>query len=197
MEGMTPPGGWTQAFIDHLGIELWRIPVVVASAIGIYLIFLLLVRVFGVRVLSGWTGFDAVVLIMLGSVAGRVIIGHPPTLAAGAIGLLTLLLLEAAFGAVQQAAGVPGLRTRPRVIMAHGRFVDSALRRTHLTPREVYGVLRHRGISHQDQVQCVILESTGGLSVIRTGDPIGPGMLDGVIGAELVLSQAPREPGAS
>ena len=42
MEGMTPPGGWTQAFIDHLGIELWRIPVVVASAIGIYLIFLLL-----------------------------------------------------------------------------------------------------------------------------------------------------------
>ena len=59
---MTPPGGWTQAFIEHLGIELWRIPVVVASAIGIYLIFLLLVRVFGVRVLSGWTGFDAVVL---------------------------------------------------------------------------------------------------------------------------------------
>ena len=83
LEGMTPPGGWTQAFIEHLGIELWRIPVVVASAVGIYLTFLLLVRVFGVRVLSGWTGFDAVVLIMLGSVAGRVIIGHPPTLAAG------------------------------------------------------------------------------------------------------------------
>ena len=120
MEGMTPPGGWTQAFIDHLGIELWRIPVVVASAIGIYLAFLLLVRVFGVRVLSGWTGFDAVVLIMLGSVAGRVIIGHPPTLAAGAIGLLTLLLLEAAFGAVQQAAGVPGgHREGRRVGQAH------------------------------------------------------------------------------
>ena len=166
---------------------------VVASAIGIYLTFLLLVRVFGVRVLSGWAGVDAVVLIMLGSVAGRVIIGHPPTLAAGAIGLLTLLLLEAAFGAVQQAAGVPGLRTRPRVIMAHGRFVDSALRRTHLTPREVYGVLRHRGISHQVQVQVqvLILESTGGLSVIRTGDPIGPGMLDGVIGSELVLFETP------
>ena len=52
MEGMTPPGGWKQAFIEHLGIELWRIPVVVASAIGIYLIFLLLAPALGgVRIL--------------------------------------------------------------------------------------------------------------------------------------------------
>lgn len=188
MGAMTPPDGWTQTLITHLGIELWRIPVVVLSAVGIYLAFLVLVRVFGVRVLAGWNGFDAVVLIMLGSVAGRVIIGHPPTLAAGVIGLASLLALEAAFGAFQQATGRHGLNAKPRVIMVHGRFVESAMRRAHLTPVEVYGVLRRSGISDPSQVQCVILESTGGLSVIRKGQQLAPEMLDGVIGADLVLN---------
>lgn len=185
---MTPPEGWAQALITHLGIEPWRIPIVVLSAAGIYLAFLLLIRVFGVRVLSGWNGFDAVVLIMLGSVAGRVIIGHPPTLAAGVVGLATLLALEAAFGAVHQAIGTRGLNIRPRVIMAHGRFVDTALRRAHLTRAEVYAALRRSGISRHDQVQCVILESTGGLSVIREGQAIDPELLTGVLGADLVLA---------
>lgn len=185
---MTPPEGWAQALITHLGIEPWRIPIVVLSAAGIYLAFLLLIRVFGVRVLSGWNGFDAVVLIMLGSVAGRVIIGHPPTLAAGVIGLATLLALEAAFGAVHQAIGTRGLNIRPRVIMAHGRFVDTALRRAHLTRAEVYAALRRSGISRHDQVQCVILESTGGLSVIRENQAIDPELLAGVLGADLVLA---------
>lgn len=188
---MTPPDGWTQALLEHLGIELWRIPVVVLSAVGIYVVFLVLVRIFGVRVLSGWSGFDVVVVIMLGSVAGRVIIGHPPTLAAGAIGLSTLLALEAAFGAFQQATGVRGLSSRPRVIMAHGRFDDAAMRRTHLTAAEVHGALRRAGLSDRAEAQCVILEASGGLSVIREGRPIDPEMLTGVIGAEQVLD--PRD----
>ena len=72
-----PPQGWGPALVEYLGIEPWRIPVVMLSAVGIYLTFLVLVRIFGVRVLSGWNGFDAVIIIMFGAVAGRVIIGHP------------------------------------------------------------------------------------------------------------------------
>src|SRR5690625_2298222 len=87
-----------EQLIETLGIELWRIPIVIISAITIYLVFLLLVRIFGARVLSGLTGFDIVVGVMLGSVAGRVIIGHPPTVTAGIISLVTLLCCEAIFG---------------------------------------------------------------------------------------------------
>ncbi|GAA4106054.1 hypothetical protein [Enteractinococcus coprophilus] len=70
-----------EQLIETLGIELWRIPTVIISAIAIYLVFLLLVGIFCARVLSGLTGFDIVVGVILGAVAGRVIIGHPPTLA--------------------------------------------------------------------------------------------------------------------
>lgn len=33
--GWTPPQGWPAALTEHLGMELWRVPVVVLSALGI------------------------------------------------------------------------------------------------------------------------------------------------------------------
>lgn len=180
---MNPPDGWAHALQTSLGIEPWRIPIVMLSAVGIYLCFLVLVRIFGTRVLSGWNAFDAVVVIMFGAVAGRVIIGHPPTLAAGVVGLATLMLMEAIFGAMQSVTGFRGFNTKPTLLMAHGKFVTRNLRRTHLSRGEVYAALRQKGIAHPEQVQCVILEASGGLSIIGQGEKVSPELLADVRGA--------------
>lgn len=189
-----PPQGWGPALMEYLGIEPWRIPIVMLSALGIYLTFLVLVRIFGVRVLSGWNGFDAVIIIMFGAVAGRVIIGHPPTLASGMVGLGTLMLLESVFGAVQSVTGIRHINHKPRVIMAHGKFVVRHLKRSHLAPAEVYAALRKSGVSQLSQVQCVVLEATGQLSIVREGVEIDPQLLRGVVGADKVLKRRPGRP---
>lgn len=181
------PDSFGNLLIQSMGIELWRIPIVMLSALGIYLAFLFFVRIFGVRVLTGWNGFDAVIIIMFGAVAGRVIIGHPPTLASGIIGLGTLMLLEAIFGTVQSTIGVNRMGGRARVLVAHGEFVEHNMRRTHLKRHEVYAALRKAGISQLAQVQCVVLEASGGLSIIRAGVEVEPELLCGVIDSELVL----------
>ena len=184
---MIPPEGWGSAFLQYMGIELWRIPIVMLSAVGIYLAFLIFVRFFGVRVLSGWNGFDAVIIIMFGAVAGRVIIGHPPTLASGIIGLGTLMFLESAFGAAQTVMGFRNMATRPRVLVAHGEFVPRNLRKAHLNRLEIYAALRKRGITHLENVQGVVLEQTGQLSVFVKADSIDPRLLMGVVDADLIL----------
>ena len=189
-----PPQGWGPALMEYLSIEPWRIPIVMLSALGIYLTFLVLVRIFGVRVLSGWNGFDAVIIIMFGAVAGRVIIGHPPTLASGMVGLGTLMLLESVFGAVQSVTGIRHINHKPRVIMAHGKFVVRHLKRSHLAPAEVYAALRKSGVSQLSQVQCVVLEATGQLSIVREGVEIDPQLLRGVVGADKVLKRRPGRP---
>ena len=126
------------ALVDALGIELWRIPVVVFSAIAIYLAFLLFVKIFGARVLAVTSSFDVVVTIMFGAVAGRVILGHPPTLAAGIIGLLTLMVAEAVFGALRSWRGMRRLlESSGVVVMAHGRVVEDHLRRSHVTRSDI------------------------------------------------------------
>lgn len=185
-----PPGGWGSALADSLGIEPWRIPVVVVSAIGVYLAFLVLVRMFGARVLTAWSTFDAVVIIMFGAVAGRAVLGHPPTLSAGLIGLVTLMVMEAMFGQARQLRQLRGaVASAPEVVMAHGEVVERALRRHHITEFDLTSALRRAGVSDPSQVQCVIHEPTGALSVLRVGEDINPWLLRGVVGAHLVTRQ--------
>jgi uncharacterized membrane protein YcaP (DUF421 family) len=174
---------------DTLGIELWRIPVVIATAIAIYLVFLLLIRLFGARVLSGLTGFDVVVSIMLGAVAGRVIIGEPPTLTAGVLGLVTLLSCEAAFGVVRKNISFrQAVNAQPTVVLAHGRPQEDLMRKTHVSDEDLMSCLRRAGIAHPADVRCIVLEPSGAMSVLRRGTDIDPAVLRGVLGAERVLA---------
>lgn len=185
-----PPGGWGQALADSLGIEAWRIPVVIISAVGVYLAFLVLVRLLGARLLTAWSTFDAVVIIMFGAVAGRAILGHPPTLAAGLIGLVTLMLMEVAFGQLRRLRQLSGaVASAPEVVMAHGSVVQRALARQHIAEMDLYSALRRAGVTDPSQVLCVISEPSGTLSVLRSEEGVDPSLMRGVIGAYLVIGQ--------
>ena len=178
---------WVARVVTELGIELWRIPVVMLSAAGIYLAFILLVRLFTPRVLARLTVFDAVVLVMFGAVAGRVVIGHPPSLAAGVIGLATLMAMEAVFGAVRSTRGLRALlQGGPVVLVARGEVVEDEMRRTHFSRLDINTVIRRAGIGSLSEVQAIIAEPSGELSVFRIGQPIDAEMLEGVRGAELL-----------
>ncbi len=177
----------------RLGMTLEQGLAVVLSAVGIYLVFLLLVRLFGQRVLSGLGTFDIVVTVMLGAVAGRVILGHPPTLAAGALGLLCLFLLEATFGQIRGTLrGARMLTSEPVVIMAGEQELAEAMHRTHVTDLELHTALRRAGIRDRSEVACVIMEPTGALSVLRRGVPLDPDLLRGVRHADLIPADVLR-----
>lgn len=199
---MTPPGGWTAALISSLGIAPWRIPVVIISAVLIYLVFYLLIHVFGPRILTGTSSFDAAVIIMLGAVAGRVVIGHPPTLAAGVIGLTTLVLLEVIFGSLTSALSKAthmstlsrGLIKSPIVVFAHGKRIEHYARRARVSNGDLAYAFRRAGAATPADVQCAIMEPNGTISVIRAGTAMDERLLIGVQGAEYVL-RGPREVG--
>lgn len=175
--------------LGELTIEPWRIPVVVISAVGIYLGFMVLVKLFGSRVLTSMTASDAVVVIMFGAVGGRVILGHPPTLAAGLIGLLTLMVLEAAFGTLRRYTGWGKMINRQAIlIVAHGELQSDLMRQAHVSRTDVYTAVRRAGLGSLDLVQAMFLEPTGTLSLIRTGQSIQPEILRSVQGAERLES---------
>ena len=195
--GLVPPQGWGEAALEVLGIAPWRIPFVVVSAVAVYLFLVLALRLFGARLLSGLSTFDTVVAIMLGAVAGRVILGHPPTLAAGLIGLGTLVLLEVVFGALARTArGRRVVAGSPRVLVAHGEVLEAQLRRGHVSRADLASALRRAGLTTAREAACVVLEANGALSVIRAGDPLDPALLAGVRGADAVLRSADGGAGA-
>ncbi len=192
---MTPPGGWGEYLAAQLGIEWYRVPVVILSAAIIYLAFLVLVRFFGPRVLTVTTVTDAVVVIMLGAVAGRVIIGHPPTVLAGIIGLATLVAMESLFRAFNHTGVIGQLfSSRPVLVFVHGRPIDSACKKTHTSIPDLNAAMRKAGVAHYSDVQCIILEPRGSYSVIREGVELSPDLFSAVEGArEHLFGEAPAK----
>ncbi|WP_396277848.1 hypothetical protein [Glutamicibacter creatinolyticus] len=71
---------------------------VVLSAIALYVLVLVAIRVLGQRTMANLSSFDLAAVVAFGAVIGRAILGYTPTLAAGALGLVTLLVLQALTG---------------------------------------------------------------------------------------------------
>ena len=171
---------------------------VVISACVIYAVFLFYIRIFGQRTLAGLSTFDALVTIMIGAIAGRVILGTAPTLMSGVIGLLSLLILEGIFGAMRSFTHGDRLLNVPaQVLMAGGKPLERRMRIARVTVGELHSVLRQAGVSSYGQVALVILEPGGKISVMKRGEPIDPHLLHGVHGAEHVppeLLKSPEKP---
>lgn len=164
-------------------ITPWEALAVVISAVAIYLVFLVYVRLFGARVLAPLATFDGVIVIMLGGLAARVILMDVPTLAAGILGLGTLFILEATFGQLRaRALGNRILNQAPTAVMIDGRPQDAALASVHLSRDELMSALRVAGIRHLTEVQLAVFEPHGRISVLRVGEAIDPELLEGVRG---------------
>ena len=169
---------------------------VVVSAVGLYLLVLVLIRVMGQRTMASLSSFDLAAAVALGAVVGRAILGYTPTLVAGALGLITLLVLQAVTGQLRRfPMGLSAVNNKAYLLMAGSEIIAANLRRTHVSESEIIAKLRLSGIRSRTEVACVILEATGQISVLRTGVPIDPEFLENVKGAELVPSAflaAPR-----
>lgn len=175
---------------EELGITGPHAIAVVLSAVGIYVAFLLFVRIFGQRVLMAMSTFDVVVTVMLGSVAGRVILGHPPTLTSGILGLATLFILEAVFGQLRSSMRVHKLMNSPaRLLMIGPDIQEKTLKRSHITIWELHGALRRAGIRSYQEIACVLHEPGGGISVLRRGVPIDPHLLTDVAEADRIPAE--------
>lgn len=160
--------------------------VVIATA-GMYWIFVILVRILGQRALAKMSSTDLATAIALGAVVGRAALGYTPTLTAGLIALLTLFAMQALAGQLQRLrVGERLLASSPIIVMAAGEPVPANLARTHLTEQQLWAKLRAAGVRAPSEVSCVILESTGDISVLRKGEVVDRRIIEGVRGAELL-----------
>lgn len=163
---------------DSLGIAPGQALVVVLSAIGIALVLLLLMRLLGQRSIARMTTFDVAILLVLGSAGGRVITGYTPSLAAGVLALVILVLLRGLADSLARTAwGVRLIRNKPLLLVREERIIADNLKRARVSDGELWEALRLAGIRNLSEVALVIFESTGSISVIRKGAPLDPRLL--------------------
>ena len=153
-------------FFDGWG-PLMRTLVVGALA---YVALVVLLRVSGKRTLSKMNAFDLVVTVALGSTLASVLTSRDIALAQGivAFALLIGLQLVITWSSVR-APWVGGLvKAEPRLLARHGVLLRDAMRRERVTEDEVRAAVRGAGIDGLEEIDAVILETDGSVSVVRS-----------------------------
>jgi len=141
--------------------------IVAAKAALMYTTALVGLRLAERRTLAQWTIIDFAAAVAIGAILGSTAIAESRSYAVGAFALVTII-------AVHRLASL--LRFRPvlgkladhrvRVLVAGGRVRHGQLRLCGLTDNDLYAELRLRGVFDVGQLQYVLYEAKGGITVV-------------------------------
>jgi len=129
----------------------------------IYLVLVLLLRIFGKRELAQLNPFDLVVLLSLSNTVQNAIIGDDNSVTGGIIGAFGLLainwlVVRLLYRAPRFSRMLEGSST---VLVRDGKIEQDAVRREALTHEELVEVIHRQGFEHLSQVRRCILEPNG------------------------------------
>lgn len=137
-----------------------------------YATLVLFLRVSGKRTLAKLNAFDLVVTVALGSTLSAIVLQESVALAEGAAALAVLILAQ--YAVTYTSVRAPGFaklaRSAPALLARHGRFCEDTMRRERVTEDEALSAVRADGGHGIEDVETLILESDGSLSVaLRSG----------------------------
>jgi uncharacterized membrane protein YcaP (DUF421 family) len=135
-----------------------------------YVVLLVFLRVSGKRTLSKMNAFDFVVTVALGSTLAAVFTQPDVSLTQGVVALSLLVALQ--FVNTFLAVRWPGyqrlLKAQPTLVFFRGKPLDDAMRRQRLTLDEVLEAIRQQGHAQPGEIDAVVLETEGSLSVLKS-----------------------------
>lgn len=141
---------------------------VIVVGVLAYAGLVLLLRISGNRTLSKMNSFDLVVTVAFGSTLSAILVNKSVSLAVGlaALALLIVLQLVITWCSVRSSFVNRIVKTSPTMLVLDGQLRHDALKRVRVTDDEILAAVRQQGHGALDDIDAVILETDGSLSVI-------------------------------
>lgn len=142
---------------------------VVLTATLAYASLVVMLRFSGKRTLSKLNAFDLVVTVALGSTLASVIVTRTVPLVDGVAALASLVGMQ--FLVAWASTRWPRIdrlaKSEPRVLFYRGAFAPDAMRSERIGEDDVLAAVRSASVGALEDVEAVILEASGDLSVLR------------------------------
>lgn len=140
---------------------------VLVMGVAGYAALIVLLRVSGKRTLAKLNAFDFVVTVALGSTLATVLLSSDVALVEGvtALALLVALQFVVAWASVRWRPVERLVKSEPTLVYHRGALAG-AMRRQRVTDDELRQAARGQGYSGLDEVESVVLETDGTLSVL-------------------------------
>ncbi|NYZ63208.1 DUF421 domain-containing protein [Luteimonas deserti] len=147
-----------------------------------YLALVALLRLSGKRTLSKMNAFDFVVTVALGSTLATILLDSGVSLVEGVTALALLVALQ--FVVTWTSVRWPWLKRavtgEPTLLLHRGRLLGDAMRRARVTEEEIRAAARQAGSGALTEIDAVVLETDGTISVVATAREEGRVRLPGL-----------------
>jgi len=145
---------------------------IVISVFGIFTAMILITRIFGLRTFAKMSSFDFASTIAIGSILASIIINKNQSILKGILALLCILAFQAIFSyLVRKINWFKRLFTnKPKLLMKDGEIFYDTLKRCNVGVGDLMAKLREANVHKVSEVQAVVFESTGDISVLHSSD---------------------------
>ena len=142
---------------------------ILIGGVGAYVVLIFLLLVSGKRTLSKWNAFDFIVTIALGSTLATVIMSKDVSLVEGVLGLGLLIGLQfiVTWLAVRVNWVKNLIKAEPTMLLSKGEFLPVAMRRQRVSESEIRAAIRGTGSASIEEIEAVVLETDGSMSVVK------------------------------
>ncbi|WP_084243935.1 DUF421 domain-containing protein [Planomicrobium okeanokoites] len=137
-----------------------------------YIGLVFFLRISGKRTLTKLNAFDLVVTVALGSTLATILLNDKISLLEGltAFGLLIGGQYIITFLAVRSKTFNKIIKSEPRLLYLNGDFLEDTMKKERINRVEILQAVRNQGKGSLEEVQAVVLETDGSMSVIQ-GEP--------------------------
>ena len=175
-----------------------RVLFVIVTAVGIYVAVILLTRLNGLRTYSKMSSFDFAITVAIGSIVASTALSETPSVTEGTVAIATLFGCQRLVSWLRYHQGASEyVDNEPILLMVGDTLFEDVLEKVRVTKADVYGKLREANVLDFDEVQAVVLEATGDISVLH-GDPdkkrLNPLLLKGVRGQTRIHADDAPDP---
>jgi uncharacterized membrane protein YcaP (DUF421 family) len=142
---------------------------IVIRAAVVYFVLLLVLRVTTRRVLRSATPLDLLLIFMFGGLGVQAVLGNDTSATSAVLAMGTFAVLHVMIVALKMRWPKLGLVTEgaPTIVYRDGEWDDRSLQMLRMARRDVVTEIRQGGLRSMDQVEMVIAEHNGGISVIE------------------------------
>ncbi|MFC3199975.1 DUF421 domain-containing protein [Parapedobacter deserti] len=156
--------------MENVFFDTWEsvIRTICLTVLG-YVAMILLLRVSGKRTLSKMNAFDFVITVTLGSSLATLSLNKNVSLTDGIVAFSLFILLQyiLTWLSVRVKKVKSLITSSPTLLFYNGEFLLDVMKKQRVTVDEVFKVARQKGISNLDNVDMMILETTGEVTVIE------------------------------
>ncbi|MEM7566108.1 MAG: YetF domain-containing protein [Pseudomonadota bacterium] len=152
----------------------------VVSAVVIYAAIIALTRLAGLRSLASMSAYDMAMTVAIGSTLASAVASPSPQIVHTLITLAVLFAAQIVVARLRLSGKMAArlIDNEPLLLVEDGRMLEANMAAARVTADDLRGQLRQKGVARLDGLAAVVLETTGGISVLE--EPPSADMLQGV-----------------